>query len=45
MSGGSYDYICYKLEEQCENNMHDAEMNDLLHGSSNDEQTTSKESI
>lgn len=30
MSGGSYDYICYKLEEQCENNMHDAEMNDLI---------------
>lgn len=30
MSGGSYDYICYKLEEQCEDRMYDAEMNDMI---------------
>ena len=30
MSGGSYDYICYKLEEECGNRMYDAEMNDLI---------------
>lgn len=30
MSGGSYDYIYSKLEEQCEGRMYDAEMNDLI---------------
>ena len=30
MSGGSYDYICYKLSNECENRMYDAEMNDLI---------------
>lgn len=30
MSGGSYDYICYKLEEECGGRMHDAEMNDMI---------------
>lgn len=30
MSGGSYDYIYYKLEEECNGRMHDAEMNDLI---------------
>lgn len=30
MSGGSYDYICYKLEEECGGRMYDAEMNDLI---------------
>ena len=30
MSGGSHDYICYKVEEYCVGEMHDAEMNDLM---------------
>ena len=30
MSGGSYDYICYKLSEECEGRMHDAELNELV---------------
>ena len=30
MSGGSYNYICYKLEEECKGAMYDAEMNDLI---------------
>ena len=31
MSGGSYDYIYYKLQEECEGRMYDAEMNDLIY--------------
>ena len=30
MSGGSYNYICYRLEEECANQMYDAEMNDMI---------------
>ena len=30
MSGGSHDYICYKLSEECEEKMHDAELNDMV---------------
>lgn len=30
MSGGSYGYICYKLSEECEGRMHDAELNELV---------------
>lgn len=30
MSGGSHNYICYKLEEECKGAMYDAEMNDLI---------------
>lgn len=30
MSGGSHDYICYKLSNECEGRMYDAEMNDLI---------------
>lgn len=30
MSGGSYNYICYTLEEACKGAMYDAEMNDLI---------------
>lgn len=30
MSGGSYNYIYYKLEEECKGAMYDAEMNDLI---------------
>lgn len=30
MSGGSYDYICFKLENECQGRMHDAEMDDLI---------------
>ena len=30
MSGGSYEYICYSLREQCQGRMYDAEMNDLI---------------
>ena len=30
MSGGSYDYICYKIENECAGRMYDAEMNDLI---------------
>ena len=30
MSGGSYDYVCYKLSNECEGRMYDIEMNDLV---------------
>lgn len=30
MSGGSYDYVCYKLSNECEGRMYDTEMNDLV---------------
>ena len=30
MSGGSYNYICYRLEEECGGRMHDIELNDLI---------------
>ena len=30
MSGGSYEYICYKVEEQCVGRMHDAEMDEMM---------------
>ena len=30
MSGGSHNYICYKLEEECKGAMYDVEMNDLI---------------
>ena len=30
MSGGSYNYICYKLSEECSDQMYDDEMNDLI---------------
>lgn len=30
MSGGSHDYICYKLSEECVGRMYDTEMNDLV---------------
>lgn len=30
MSGGSYDYICYKLAEECHGRMYDQEMDDLI---------------
>lgn len=30
MSGGSYDYVCYKLSNECVGRMHDTEMNDLI---------------
>lgn len=30
MSGGSYNYIYSKLEEECSERMYDAEMNDLI---------------
>ena len=30
MSGGSYDYVYYKLSDECEGRMYDAEMNDLI---------------
>lgn len=30
MSGGSYNYIYYTLEEECKGRMHDAEMDDLI---------------
>ena len=30
MSGGSYDYVCYKLSNECEGRMYDTEMNDLI---------------
>lgn len=29
-SGGSYDYVCYKIEEQCVGRMHDVELDDLM---------------
>lgn len=30
MSGGSYNYIYYTLEDECKGAMYDAEMNDLI---------------
>lgn len=30
MSGGSYNYIYYTLSQECEGQMHDEEMNDLI---------------
>lgn len=30
MSGGSYEYIYYRLEEECKGRMYDAEMNDMI---------------
>lgn len=30
MSGGAYDYECYRFEEQYTGRMHDAEMNELV---------------
>lgn len=30
MSGGSYNYICYTLSNECEGAMYDEEMNDLI---------------
>lgn len=30
MSGGSYDYIYSRLEEECDGRMYDAEMNDMI---------------
>ena len=30
MSGGSHNYICYKLEEECAGNMCDPEMDELI---------------
>lgn len=30
MSGGSYNYICYRLEEECVGRMYDLEMNDMI---------------
>lgn len=30
MSGGSHDYICYKLENECKGRMYDIELNDLI---------------
>lgn len=30
MSGGSYDYIYAKLSEECENNMYDSELNEMI---------------
>lgn len=30
MSGGSYEYICYKVEEQCVGRMHDDEMDEMM---------------
>lgn len=30
MSGGSHDYICYKIEEELGEQMEDNEMNDLI---------------
>lgn len=31
MSGGSYNYIYSKLKEECEGNMYDVEMDELIH--------------
>ena len=31
MSGGSHNYIYYKLQEECEGNMFDPEMDELIH--------------
>ena len=30
MSGGSHEYICYSLENNCKDRMYDVEMNDLI---------------
>lgn len=30
MSGGSYNYVCFRLEEECVNRMYDIEMNDMI---------------
>lgn len=30
MSGGSHNYICYKIEEELVGQMHDKELNDLM---------------
>ena len=30
MSGGSHDYICYKIENELVGQMHDTELNDLM---------------
>lgn len=30
MSGGSHDYICYKLENECGGQMQDYELNEML---------------
>lgn len=30
MSGGSYEYICYRLEEECSGRMCDAELDDMI---------------
>lgn len=30
MSGGSYNYICYKLSDECEGRMYDAELDELI---------------
>lgn len=30
MSGGSHNYICYKIEEELVGRMHDAELDDLM---------------
>lgn len=30
MSGGSHNYICYKIEEELVGQMHDMELNDLM---------------
>lgn len=30
MSGGSYGYIYSRLEEECDDRMYDAEMNDMI---------------
>jgi hypothetical protein len=30
MSGGSYDYICDKVERECVDNMHDLELDEMM---------------
>lgn len=30
MSGGSHDYICYRIEEELQGQMHDKELDDLM---------------
>lgn len=29
-SGGSYDYVCYKVEQECEERMYDEELNEMI---------------